>query len=194
MKRSVFYRYGGIILLILFLLCFFIGLFFSSLTRESQIWDMTGLEPVYLGKIEHLSIDKGMLFFLTAGKRLRTFFLLWLLSHSVLNRPITLFSFAYWGISAGAVSELLIIKYGFKGILLYFGLVFPQTLFYMPGYLLLGNYCLKYLPPLTEKEKGGGRRKLECLLASFGLLLVGVISECWINPLLLKNIVPLILG
>lgn len=187
MKKPFLSRYAELAIIVLFISGFLPGLFWVSLQRDSWIAAVPQLEPDFLWKIEQMSVDKRALFFLTGWKRLRAFFLLWLLSWSLLNKPFALLFFCYQGMSAGMVIELLWIKYGIKGFFFYFGMVFPQLLFYVPGFFLLGVFCLKKQGRQVEGVVRMKRSIREPLIG-LGIVMIGIVLESYLNPEFLKKL------
>lgn len=179
---------------LLFALGFLAGTLWVGLGREGWLMAATWLEPDFLWKIEHISVDKRALFFLTAGKRLRAFFLLWLLSYSLFRRVGTLGYFLYGGLCAGCVMELLIIKYGITGLLFYLGLILPQALFYIPGYMLMGNFCLRRARGYGMPKKAGQKKNLGRAGLVLGILMAGAFLESYVNPEGIKILVKLLLS
>lgn len=199
MKRSVFSKYSELIIIGLFLGGFLLGLVIISLTRESWLPVIPWLEPDFLWKIEEMSVDKRALFFFVSGKRLRAFFLLWLLARSFFPRAISSLFFLYQGFTAGMVMELLIIKYGLKGVGFYLGMVFPQALCYLPGYFLLGVFCLKKRNRVENvgfegEERGKRRKSVRELMTGLGIIMIGIIMESFVNPELIKKLSEIMLG
>ena len=139
------------------LLGFFIGVLTISLWQENLLLQNNIMEQEFWETISCLSVDKRALFFLCLEKRLGAFFLLFLLSFSSMNLIVVLFYFGYSGFAIGSIVELLVIRYGVKGLLLYLTFVFPQGLFYCLGTLILGCWCLNS----EIKVKGNRNRKVE---------------------------------
>ncbi|MBQ9991644.1 MAG: hypothetical protein IJP31_12025 [Lachnospiraceae bacterium] len=199
MKKSIFSAYGELIIIGLFLGGFLLGLMIISLTRESWLTVLPWLEPDFIWKIEQISVDKRALFFLVMGKRLRAFFLLWLLSRSRLNKAANLLFFSAWGFGTGMVMELFIIRYGLKGLVFYLGMVLPQALFYLPGFYFLGVSCLKrsgekkYLE-FTEEMIRGRKRSRSKRMTGLEMILIGITIESLVNPEIIKKLSELLLG
>ena len=194
MKKASWFSYRKALLILLFTGGFSAGIVWVSLGREGWLLAALQLEPDFLWKIEQISVDKRALFFLTAGKRLRAFFLLWILSYSLFRRVGTLGYFLYGGLCAGCVMELLIIKYGIKGLLFYLGLIFPQALFYIPGYMLMGNFCLRRARGYGMPQKAGQKKNLGRAGLVLGILMAGTFLESYVNPEGIKILVKLLLS
>jgi hypothetical protein len=136
-----------------------------------QEWWLTGTEFLnrdFLTELNTMEIDKRALFFLCMGRRIRAFLFLWLLSYSSLNRPVTWGYFALRGGYTGCVMETLVIRYGYRGLILYLSMVLPQGFFYALGFILLGKWCT------GEKSR--------ILLLSFVVVIIGVVMESYVNP------------
>ncbi|MDD7025844.1 MAG: stage II sporulation protein M [Lachnospiraceae bacterium] len=193
MRKSFFVKYSGLLLPLLFLLGFLSGVACICVFRDYWLTVITSLEPDFLWKIEQIDVDKSALFFLTLGKRLRAFFLLWILSYSLLKNPAATVFFFYSGACVGTVMELLAIKYGIRGLLFYLGMILPQALFYTPGYLLLGLFCLNRIRR-NEEGKREKRRKDYRIWMALGSVIIGILLESYVNPELLKMLAGFLLA
>ena len=124
------------------ILGFLVGTAMVSLWQENLFFKDNILDSDFIYEIGNLYVDKRALFFLCLKKRLRAFFILILMSSSVWNWGVVLFFFSFHGFAVGSMMELLIIRYGWQGVMLYFSAIFPQSIFYIIGYLILGCWCL----------------------------------------------------
>lgn len=82
-----------------------------------------------------------------------------------------LFLFFFLGIGSGILVEQLTVFYGLRGIFLFFLLEFPHFFFYSFSYLILVN----------------PKNNLFMFLASYIILMVGCLMECYVNPILLYH-------
>lgn len=165
---------------------FFTGIFTISLWQENWLFQNNIMEQDFVEMIKSLSVDKRALFFLCLGKRLRAFFLLFLLSFSSINVFSVLSYFGFCGYSVGSILELLIIRYGYQGILIYFSFILPQGVFYILSALILGCWCLNN----ENNLKGQRNRKIQklcqnkkkrLLLLSLIMIFIGAYLESNIN-------------
>lgn len=100
------------------------------------------------------TIAYGDLFFLILVRNLKQFLLLWLLCFTMFGIPYLSFTVLRKGFYAGFLMLLLTSTYGIKGILVFLGIYFPQSLLYIPMYLasIREGYALCH----DWKEKGSG--------------------------------------
>ena len=136
------------------ILGFLLGSAMVSLWQDNLLFQKNVLTPDFIYEISNLYVDKRALFFLCLKKRLRAFFVLILVSSSMWKWGIVLCFFGFHGFAVGSMVELLIIRYGWQGIILYFSATFPQNVFYVLGYSILGCWCL-----------GGGKRSTKRIFA-----------------------------
>lgn len=122
---------------------FMLGTVMVSLWQDNLFFQNCILDSDFIHEIGNLYVDKRALFFLCLEKRLRAFFVMILMSSSVWNWGTVLFFFFFHGFAVGSMVELMIIRYGWQGIMLYFSAIFPQSIFYILGYLILGCWCLR---------------------------------------------------
>lgn len=151
-------------------------------------WLVSGnvLEQDFICRINELCIDKRALFFLCLGKRLRAFFILFLLAFSSVNVFSNVLFFFLHGLYIGSLVELFAVRYGWQGIVMYLSLVAPQGIFYVPGFVILGCWCWN-LEKITTAVMGRKKEKVKKVsgilrvAVAFILILLGCIVECCIS-------------
>ena len=132
-----------LLLLVLSVSGFFVGIFTIALWQENFLISENVLGQEFMYQAADLNIDKRALFFLCFGRRLRAFFLLFLLAFSSVNFFSNILFFFLNGVYVGSVMELLTIRYGIQGSLMYLLFILPHGIFYATGFLSLGCWCLK---------------------------------------------------
>lgn len=175
-----------LLILIISILGFITGIFTIVLWQENWLITDGILNQDFIYKIEELTIDKRALFFLCMGKRLRAFFLLFLLAFSTVNVFANILFFFLSSLYVGSVIELLTIRYGMQGILMYLSLVLPQGIFYILGYLMLGCWCLN----MEKSGEGKIQKKKDKvqnfsdkgrLITAFIFVFIGIMLESYVN-------------
>lgn len=166
---------------------FTVGVLAIAFFQENWLINEEILNQEFIYELEKLKIDKRAMFFLCLGKRSKAFFLLFLLAFSSVNIVITMSFFLINSFYVGSILEVLAIRYGMQGIAMYFTMIFPQGIFYCLGFGILGCWCLN-----QEGREGSMRnQKLEkikrirnkkALMISMFLVLLGIITESYVNP------------
>ena len=103
----------------------------------------------------------------------------------------------FLGISMGMMSTYLVMHYGGNGILLLLALFFPQIICYTPAvcyivrFLLLlhdrafarrGNHLLLSQRMMSQKQ----------IVFTIGVTITGILSECYVNPILVKIVMKIL--
>ena len=117
---------------------FILGTTMVSIWQENIFFQKNIFNVEFLREISNVYIDKRALFFLCLKERLGAFFILFLVSSTIWN---IVFEFSYFmlhGFAIGCVVEVLIIRYGWNGVIIYLSAVLPQCILYTIGYLILG--------------------------------------------------------
>ena len=176
------------VIYILFLsgLGFVIGVLTIGLWRENWLVSENILEQDLICRINKLCIDKRALFFLCLGRRLRAFFLLFLLGFSSVNVFSNVMFFFLYGLYMGSVIELFALSYGWQGIMMYLALVLPQGIFYSLGFVILGCWCWNLEKITTtivnrKAEKMKRVRGVSHVVAAFILVFLGCAAESYIS-------------
>ena len=174
-------------ILILSILGFVIGTLTIAFRQENWLIKEGILNEEFIYDTESLMIDKRALFFLCFGRRIRAFFLLFLLSFSSVNIFSSSFFFLVSGICTGSIMEMCAIRYGMQGIGMYVTMIFPQGIFYALGFGILGCWCLNQ----EKMQSSVKNRKIEKLRniknkkavgVAFLLVLIGIVLESYVNP------------
>ena len=166
---------------------FLLGTLSIALRQEHWLIKEGILNQEFIFDIENISVDKRALFFFCLGRRIHAFFLLLLLSFSSVNIFINCVFFVINGFCAGSILELLIIRYGIQGLGMYFTLIFPQGMFYVLGFGILGCWCIKQEKNISniQNKKVGKIKNMKnkkALVLSFFLIMIGIIAESYVNP------------
>lgn len=169
------------------MLGFVIGILTIALQPENWLIKEEILNPEFIYDMENINVDKRALFFLCLGRRIRAFFLLLLLSFSSVNIFVNCIFFLISGFYVGSILEVLAIRYGMQGIGMYFTMIFPQGIFYILGFWVLGCWCLnqeKIQSNIQNKkvEKLKNIKNRKALFISFFLIVTGIIIESYVNP------------
>lgn len=176
-----------VIIIFISIIGFIIGVLTVSFNQKNWFMDEGILNKEFIRKIDEVNIDKRALFFLCFGRRIRAFFLLFLLSFSTVNFVTILFFFLMAGIYVGSVMELLAVQYGMQGIMLYFTMILPQGVLYLIGFGILGCWCLNQ-DRVQSSLKDRKREKIrnlnhkKALVFSFVFIIIGIILESYVNP------------
>ena len=99
----------------------------------------------------------------------------------------------YFGMSIGGMLSVMILRYGWKGILLSLSFCLPQDLFYIPavsmGISLLavrGGQKSDRMPGYHMEEKK--KNRLKQIFLMLGVTIIGILAECYVNPMLVKTV------
>lgn len=99
----------------------------------------------------------------------------------------------YFGMSIGGMLSVMILRYGWKGILLSLSFCLPQDLFYIPagsmGISLLaarGGQKSDRMPGYHMGEKK--KNRLKQIFLMLGVTIIGILAECYVNPMLVKTV------
>ncbi len=96
------------------------------------------------------------------------------------------------GCSMGSMLSVLAARYGFKGILLFLALIFPQDIVYIPTVflwvvLLSGwNEGLFFSGDVLRRKRYGEYGGAVYLLFLCGVTIIGVLLECYVNPIIVN--------
>lgn len=177
----------------LFFISFLAGVLVANFLGAALGKDTGAMGEYYINRYLYTDISGRELFVYLFYQRVPKVFLLFLLSAGIGIWVIYGYVF-YLGFSIGMLSVISIISYGIKGVLLMWGFLFPQWIFYIPVLFFWYGF-------LREKQKGRrelyagekkmGKRAEYLMFAAGGLMLMicGIFLESYVNPQILRSII-----
>lgn len=186
------------IFFIIFMIAFLCGILFANLFAKDYIGNVGILSDYFLNKYKYMEINQSELFLYVLEKRIVPFLILGTLGITSFG-IILQFGVAGWfGFSAGLFLSAATMKYGFKGILLCIGSIFPQYLIYIPALMVLMYKEYGVWAELGNKTGIQNRIKktkkqiyieyLIVLILTGILIFLGVMAESYLNPAIFKKI------
>lgn len=182
------------IIAIIFLLGAFLGIIGANVFKDAYFKDMESFLDGYFDKLYILDIDRGRLFGYVFWNNFKKYFLFWIFAITAIGIPYMAVSVGYAGLSTGFLLTASVVKFGLKGIFLFFLYIFPQFLIYFPVAvitLLQGvHLCadLYFNGPLNKKGKTKAiLEKVPLILFLFLIILIGALTEAYINSFILQK-------
>lgn len=96
------------------------------------------------------------------------------------------------GCSMGSMLSVLIMRFGAKGMLLFFGFIFPQDLLYIPALfgwvMVLSEWNASVFGNGNRYRKRAAQRYgiWKCILLLSGGIICGILLECYVNLIFVK--------
>lgn len=170
------------------------GSFTAGAMTPEQKDDLSGFLNRFSNAVEIQSLDRAAIFFESVWQHFKTVFFVWLFSIFFVFIPLILITVGIRGFLLGFTVGFIIEHYGFGGFLFSFICILPQTLIYVPCYILMGLLALKFgIEGLARRKVHRTReQKIQRLIphsikmmALFLLLLLGTLIETFITPIFL---------
>lgn len=183
---------NGYYLLYLFIMGLFLGILLVNIRHDFWIKDDGLLNTAMLEQLEGCEFNGNFLLGYILKHRISAILIIGILASTMIGLPIVCGYVCYLGLSAGCVLSVAVIRYGIRGLFFAAASIFPQILFFIPGYLLLFSLGLECNRNLYGKNGGiesypvsGKQLFLKCAGRFLGILLfviIGCILECYVNP------------
>lgn len=177
---------------------FIIGIFIMNAGKNFFLNDGGILNISALNRIRYLDVDGGALLRYILGERAGIIFLLVVLSTTFVGVIATYVFVLGQGVLVGMFITAATIRYGMKGVLLTLVGMFPQQLLLVPGWVMLLNWCCQlccsfYYPHKDYEPSYRNRnqyllRKGIFFLWTLGVVIIGSILECYVNPILMTEL------
>lgn len=174
-----------------------LGLIVARVLKDFYWNNINIMDADYLKKIRDTSIDYSALLGYVYWNIFKPFVLFWVVTVTALGIPYIGLCLVYIGFQSSFFVTIVLMKYGFKGILLIFGYTFPQYLIYIPVIFLClrsGFYLNKILHYENVSRKGRSEIIIKqiLLIVALGILLaLGGLVETYTNTFILRKILGL---
>lgn len=159
---------------------FFAGILYANLLSRDYITSMGILNEYFLNQYTAAEIQMGEYLWYVARIRFSPIIVLGALSCTKIRKAAAAVFLVWTGFSCGLLFSAAVMKMGIKGMLLCLIAFVPHFFFYIAGYLALLWYLYTY--PET-------RWNLTKTIIFLLLLLVGVLLECYVNPVIMQMFV-----
>ncbi len=179
----------------LFMLAIVIGAIFANRLSGNSLDEYKLWSGYFLTKFPESRYLNIELFKFIVWKRMKLILGVWLLGFTFFEVAINYLLVIYFGFSIGFLFSIGLITNGFKGYLMYFVMLLPQYIFYVPVtiYLIVKstNFC-QSLYSRRSRSRGLNLNKqmiveyLFVLVICVVFIIVGSIVETYINPQLVK--------
>lgn len=171
-------------LLIIFLVVgFLLGILYENIVSQNGMVVSELFQKTRLQQLEQIEIINEKYFWYVAKERIFELALLCILAHMKWKKWFVGIVLGISGFLYGVLMVLAVLQLGIKGILFSTVGLLPQILFYGMAYGVLLSYWY-YFP-----DRKWNRMKTMFVIVMFG---VGIITEVYINPLLVKGIIKII--
>ncbi len=164
-------------LLLLYMLGFMAGILSANLISKDYIAGMGIFNEFFLQQYVQTEIDTGAFFWYIIRIRIGPVILAVIAGCSRLRKGVVVFFLAWTGFLSGMIMTAAVMQIGIKGILLCLVGILPHFPFYIAGYAILLWYLFSY------PKSRWNLTKTVCFLL---LMSVGIIVECYINPILVR--------
>ncbi|MDD2971920.1 MAG: stage II sporulation protein M [Lachnospiraceae bacterium] len=186
---SVFLRKFKNMLFISFLAGVVVVLLFAKTSVFQE-----GYFSIYsLERLKYLQVDEHKLFLCILQNRIQIVLLILMTGLIARNIWVTYVFTIWYGFSFGMMASVYANHFGWKGIPLFLCCVFPQILFYIPGFYGLLYTCSARSG--SESLLGGRRYLYQSALQIFcflGVVAMGIFTESYVNPTLVTKIVTIL--
>lgn len=179
--------------LLLFGVGFLAGILTVNFYGRDYVNETGLLSQYFLKQYKYLEIDSAALFFYILEKKLKWLLLIWALGFTVVGVLCVGGYFTWFGYLGGVLLSIGVLKMGAMGIFFCVFAMLPQAIFTIPLWICFLNAVYRK----ASKQSNGGTLKrfrhwdwsyLFILLCGTGVLLLGILTESYINPLFMKVI------
>lgn len=173
-----------------------IGVISSRLLKNHYLDTVDLVNPKYMDKLSKTVLNYKVLLQYVQWKNIRSFVIFWIGCFTPIGIPFLAVVCSYIGFRISFFITVVIMQYGFKGILLIFGYTMPHFLLYglitflciKGGYWLNKNLYQEHMMGRRNRNKFIFVQIMFILLLGFGLIIGGYI-ETYAGSYLLKKIV-----
>lgn len=180
-----------------YLISFLAGIVLANTLGVEELRHYGILNEYFVKQLLYASINYDDLLFYVAENRGAVFLLLFLLGITRIGIPTHFVYLAWNGFSFGVAMVSVIVNFGIRGIPVLCALLFPHYLFYIPLYLILfGLSCYLGKREMKRQSASGGLPEkvlfLGGIVMTLGLFFIGIMTESYVNPLIMKKLVKIL--
>lgn len=160
-----------------YMLGFLVGIFYANVFSKDYIASMGIFNEFFLSQYAQTDVVMGEYMWYVVRVRVLPLVLIGALSCTRLRKSVVVCFLAWTGFSSGMILTSAVMKMGLKGVILCLMSLTPQFVFYIAAYLVLLWYLFDY-----------PKAKWNLTKTTFFLTLLGmgIILECYVNPILMK--------
>lgn len=187
--------------MVVFCMGFFLGILIMNFGSNRFLKDGNLMDMAALSRMRYMEIDGGSFLLYELPRRFKLFLLLFLFSTTCFGIALSYLCIAWQGILTGIIMTAVVMKFGLKGIVLIFAGIFPQHFLFVPAVVMMLCWCCEtcstlYFPEKTMWHLYHDKRKeyvhqAGMLIWIFCMVIIGCILECYVNPILVSDIVQL---
>lgn len=159
------------------MLGFMAGIVYANLMSKDYITSMGIFNEFFLNQYSQTEIDVAEYIWYVARIRLAPVILIAALGCTRLRKAVVAAALLWTGFSGGMLMTSAVLKMGLKGLILCLVALTPHFVFYIVGYIILLWYLFTYPE---------GRWNLSKTVSLVLFVAVGILLECYVNPVLMQ--------
>lgn len=182
------------LLTVLFFLFFIIGIFLTILWKRKFDFEIELISKDTIFNLTNIKWDKKMLLIQCLWKRAWIVIAFPIIALTGIGVWVLRVYISWFAFSIGILMEMLVLEFGFSGLLIFIIGIFPQYLFYIPAYYFLCQLCIRInrkkrlaYPYQYNSQNNPNTSFLKQILLIFGVVITGAMFESYVNPIILKN-------
>ena len=164
-------------LLAFFMPGFLLGIVYVNFVAKKYVAEPGIFSDYFLEQFQNTRIDAREFIWYLLRLRVLPFLVLAGVSLTKMRKIGAVLFLVWTGLSGGILISTAVLSLGIKGSILCIAGVFPQFVFYIPGYLVLIWYCYNY-----PQNRWNRQKTIFVIL----MLAVGIILEMYVNPSLVR--------
>ncbi|MBD5545282.1 MAG: stage II sporulation protein M [Lachnospiraceae bacterium] len=184
--------------LLFFVFGFFLGVLLVHLKTNYFLEDDLFFGEELLNRLSYTSFHNEQYMVYLLQNRIGILLFLLVAATTIFGIVILYLYVAWFGMSLGILMSVVTIRYGGKGILIFFAALLPQEILYIPAFLILVNLlhdlcAVIYFPGKMFRSVGIGKKQFFArgaftYMFLMGVVIMGVFFESYVNPYFLRKI------
>lgn len=185
--------------ILVFMISFFIGILWMNGCSGWFINEEGIFNQGVINRLKYIEVNHSAFLPYVFRQRMKGFLFLGIISTTCFGIAAAYIWVAWQGILTGLLFSAAFIRFGVKGIFLILAGIFPQQLLFIPAGMMMLCWCYQncsflYYPgkciwPVFHNKKQQYLRQGFTLLWIFGVVIIGCILECYVNPILVTDII-----
>lgn len=184
--------------LLFFVFGFFLGVLLVNVKTGYFLEDNLFFGEELLSRLSYTSFHNEQYMVYLLQNRMGILLFLLVAATTIFGIVILYLYVAWFGMSLGILMAVVTIRYGGKGILIFFAALLPQEILYIPAFLMLVNLlhdlcAVIYFPGKMFRSISTGKKQFFArgaftYIFLSGVVIIGVFFESYVNPFILRKI------
>ncbi len=188
--------------IIFFLVAFIVGILLMNSLGNWFVSEAGIFNAASMNRLKDMEINQGVFLLYVLKTRIKDLLILAMFSTTCFGIMAVYCNIIWQGFLTGMMLTAVFIRFGIKGLFLIMAGLFPHQLLLVPAGVMMWAWCYqncsfvyyprRYYGPKFHNKKQQYIRQGLLFLWILSIVIIGCILECYVNPILISDIIKII--